>query len=75
MKYQANRIPLIIGLSTLSLLIGAAWYLVPHPAMVILIGFIPLGALFIINKAFWFVILFVVFSFLEFTKLYRYFTL
>lgn len=63
MKHQANRIPLIIGLSTLSLLIGAAWYLVPHPAMVILIAFIPLGALFIINKAFWFVILFVVFSF------------
>lgn len=63
MKYQANRTPLIIGLSTLSLLIGAAWYFVPHPAMVILIAFIPLGALFIINKAFWFVILFVVFSF------------
>ncbi|MFA0269267.1 O-antigen ligase family protein [Vibrio cyclitrophicus] len=63
MNYQANRTPLIIGLSTMSLIIGAAWYLVPHPAVVIVLAFIPLGALFVINKAFWFVLLFVVFSF------------
>ncbi len=63
MRDQVNRIPLILGLSFLSLIIGAAWYLVPHPVVVIVLAFIPLGALFVINKAFWFVLLFVVFSF------------
>ncbi|CAH6865479.1 Membrane protein SypL involved in exopolysaccharide production [Vibrio chagasii] len=63
MRDQVNRTPLILGLSLLSLVIGAAWYLVPHPAVAIGLAFIPLGALFVINKAFWFVILFVVFSF------------
>ncbi|PQJ60476.1 hypothetical protein BTO10_14020 [Vibrio chagasii] len=63
MRDQVNRIPLILGLSLLSLIIGVAWYLFPHPVVVLVLAFIPLGALFIINKAFWFVLLFVVFSF------------
>ena len=63
MRDQVNRTPLIVGLSFLSLIIGVAWYLVPHPVVVIVLAFIPLGALFVINKAFWFVLLFVVFSF------------
>lgn len=63
MRDQVNRIPLILGLSLLSLVIGVAWYLFPHPVVVLVLAFIPLGALFIINKAFWFVLLFVVFSF------------
>ncbi|KAB0482750.1 hypothetical protein F7Q91_02570 [Vibrio chagasii] len=63
MRDQVNRTPLILGLSFLSLVIGAAWYLVPHPVVVIVLAFIPLGALFVVNRAFYFVLLFVVFSF------------
>jgi len=63
MRDQVNRIPLILGLSFLSLNIGAAWYLVPHPVVVIGLAFIPLGVLLVINRAFGFVLLFVVFSF------------
>ena len=63
MRDQVNRIPLILGLSFLSVTIGAAWYLVPHPVVVIVLAFIPLGALLVINRAFCFVLLFVVFSF------------
>ena len=42
---------------------GGVWYIVPHPIVAICLAFIPLGALFVINKTYWLVILFVVFSF------------
>ncbi|WP_394239687.1 O-antigen ligase family protein [Vibrio astriarenae] len=44
-------------------IIGAAWMLVPHPALVIAICALPIAILVVIRHLFWFVILFVVFSF------------
>ncbi|MFA0569575.1 O-antigen ligase family protein [Vibrio gallaecicus] len=63
MTTQTNRLTSIISISLLCLAIGVVWYLVPHPLVAIVISFLPLGALFVINKTFWLVIMFVVFSF------------
>ncbi|MDR9827884.1 O-antigen ligase family protein [Vibrio sp. FNV 38] len=43
--------------------IGLVWVAVPHPALVIVICALPLAILVVIRHLFWFVILFVVFSF------------
>ncbi|MDN2480879.1 O-antigen ligase family protein [Vibrio agarivorans] len=43
--------------------VGAAWMLVPHPALVIVLCALPIAILVVIRHLFWFVILFVVFSF------------
>ncbi|WP_264877245.1 O-antigen ligase family protein [Vibrio agarivorans] len=44
-------------------IVGAAWILVPHPALVIVLCALPIAILVVIRHLFWFVILFVVFSF------------
>ncbi|WP_391090287.1 O-antigen ligase family protein [Vibrio sp. NH-UV-68] len=43
--------------------LAALWYLMPHPALIVVICFLPLGALFVLNQTFWLVSLFVLFSF------------
>ncbi|WP_394251027.1 O-antigen ligase family protein [Vibrio profundi] len=63
MKADQSRLPAILCASIVCLLVGATWYLVPHPLVVIVLALVPLGALFVLNKTFWLVILFVAFSF------------
>ncbi|NVD06717.1 hypothetical protein FCU94_07290 [Vibrio sp. JPW-9-11-11] len=56
-----NKTTMWMGL--LSFSIAALWYLMPHPALVVVLCFAPLGALFVLNQTFWLVSLFVLFSF------------
>ncbi|MEZ9446838.1 O-antigen ligase family protein [Vibrio splendidus] len=60
---EANRLPVIITISTLCVGLGIVWYFVPHPAVIVALALLPLAGMFVINKTFWMVILFVVFSF------------
>lgn len=53
--------PILTGL--FAVLIAALWVLVPHPALVVALCALPLAILVVIRQLFWFVILFVVFSF------------
>lgn len=63
MTNAAQKLPSIVTVSMLCLLMGGVWFLAPHPAVALCLAFVPLGALFVINKTYWLVILFVVFSF------------
>ena len=63
MTNATHKLPSIVTVSMLCLMMGGVWYIVPHPIVAICLAFIPLGALFVINKTYWLVILFVVFSF------------
>jgi len=63
MKADQSRLPAILCASVVCLLVGTTWYFVPHPLVVVVLALIPLGALFVLNKTFWLVILFVAFSF------------
>ncbi|CDT55904.1 putative O-Antigen Polymerase [Vibrio coralliirubri] len=60
---EANRLPVIITISTLCVGLGVVWYFVPHPAVIVALALVPLAGLFVLNKTFWLVLLFVVFSF------------
>ncbi|MCG9554461.1 O-antigen ligase family protein [Vibrio sp. Isolate31] len=60
---EANRLPVIITISTLCVCLGVVWYFVPRPAVIVALAFVPLAGLFVLNKTFWLVLLFVVFSF------------
>ncbi|OBT31532.1 O-antigen ligase family protein [Vibrio splendidus] len=60
---EANRLPVIITISALCVGLGIVWYFVPHPAVIVALALLPLAGMFVINKTFWMVILFVVFSF------------
>lgn len=53
----------IMLMSLLCLTLAAVWVVVPHPAIVVVLCFAPLGALFVLNQTFWLVSLFVLFSF------------
>nr|WP_038174665.1 O-antigen ligase family protein [Vibrio pacinii] len=53
----------IILMTMLCFALAALWYLMPHPALIVVICFLPLGALFVLNQTFWLVSLFVLFSF------------
>ena len=59
-RSQWNHAMLALGLS---LLIGTAWKLFPHPALVVVIGILPFAILFVLKRPFLMVLLFVVFSF------------
>lgn len=48
---------------TACLLLASAWYLVPHPALVIIASIVPLALVLVIRLPFLMVLLFVVFSF------------
>ena len=43
--------------------LAMVWYVIPHPAIVVVLCFLPLAALFVLNQTFWLVSLFVLFSF------------
>ncbi len=60
---EANRLPVIIMISALCVGLGIVWYFVPHPAVIVALALVPLAGLFVLNKTFWLVLLFVVFSF------------
>ena len=59
----SHKLPSIVTVTMLCLLMGGVWFMVPHPVVAVCLAFIPLGAVFVINKTYWLVILFVVFSF------------
>ncbi|MBW3697803.1 hypothetical protein EK599_19150 [Vibrio sp. T187] len=63
MKANQSRLPAILSATVVCLLITVIWYFVPNPLVVLVLAMIPLGALFVLNKTFWLVILFVAFSF------------
>ncbi|USD67793.1 O-antigen ligase family protein [Vibrio sp. SCSIO 43136] len=46
-----------------SLILAGIWYKAPHPALIVVLAILPLGALFAIRYTFWLVTLFVIFSF------------
>jgi len=61
---------------SLCMVIGILWKLIPHPAVVIAIGLIPLAIMLTLNQPFLMVLLFVVFSFFRihevFPQLYHF---
>jgi len=59
----AERTKASMYMTGLCLLLGGVWLVVPHPLLVIVLCFAPLGILFVLNQTFWFVSLFVLFSF------------
>jgi len=58
------------------LMVGVVWKLIPHPAVVVAIGLVPIAALFVLNQPFLMVLLFVIFSFFRihevFPQLYNF---
>lgn len=60
---HSQRTKVIMLMSLLCFTLAAVWTLVPHPALVVVLCFVPLGALFVLNQTFWLVSLFVLFSF------------
>ncbi|MEF1282512.1 O-antigen ligase family protein [Vibrio sp. M250220] len=58
-----KHIKAIMWMSLLCFTLAAIWMFVPHPAIVIVLCFAPLGVLFVLNQTFWLVSLFVLFSF------------
>ncbi|MFB9217300.1 O-antigen ligase family protein [Vibrio sinaloensis] len=63
MQNLAAQKKAILLMSLLCLGLAALWSLVPHPAIIAVICFIPFGILFVLNQTFWLVSLFVLFSF------------
>ncbi len=58
-----NRMMQTVLATTLCLVIAILWKFVPHPAVVVAIGLLPLAALFVLSQPFLMVLLFVAFSF------------
>lgn len=59
-----------------SLLAGALWHLFPHPALIVVLGIIPLAVLYTLNRPFLMVLFFVIFfPSSEFTRFFLNFTL
>ena len=50
-------------LISLCVIASVIWWFDPQPKIIIVLGLLPLGALFVINQTFWIVSLFVIFSF------------
>lgn len=48
---------------TCSILAGILWRLFPHPALIIVLGILPLAVLYVLNRPFLMVLFFVIFSF------------
>ncbi|AWB68876.1 oligosaccharide repeat unit polymerase [Saccharobesus litoralis] len=62
--------PVIIMLLSL-LLISLAWQFIPHPAVVVAVGLLPLGIVFVLHFPFQMVMLFVVFSFFRLHEVFQ----
>ncbi|WP_047043929.1 O-antigen ligase family protein [Vibrio mexicanus] len=58
-----NKPQVIVAATAMTALVALAWFVVPHPAVPIVLAFLPLGALFVLSQTFWLVTLFVLFSF------------
>ncbi|WP_394125533.1 O-antigen ligase family protein [Vibrio hepatarius] len=58
-----ERTKATIVMTAVCMLLAAVWAIAPNPLLIIAICFAPLGALFVLNQTFWFVSLFVLFSF------------
>ena len=52
-----------MAMVALCVLLGTAWYLLPHPVLIIAAGLLPLAALLVFKLPFPMVLLFVAFSF------------
>jgi len=59
---HSNRTHILIAISV-CLLIAVVWRFIPNPAVALVISILPLGILVVISQTFWFVTLFVLFSF------------
>ncbi|MFZ6039823.1 O-antigen ligase family protein [Vibrio natriegens] len=53
----------IMVMTLVTFMLAMVWYVIPHPAIVVVLCFLPLAALFVLNQTFWLVSLFVLFSF------------
>lgn len=58
-----NKPQVIVAATAMTAIVALAWFVVPHPAVPIVLAFLPLGALFVLSQTFWLVTLFVLFSF------------
>ncbi len=58
-----NKPQVIVAATAMTAIVALAWFVVPHPAVPVVLAFLPLGALFVLSQTFWLVTLFVLFSF------------
>ena len=63
MHNSTARNKAILLMSLLCIGLAAVWSLIPHPALIAVICFVPFAILFVLNQTFWLVSLFVLFSF------------
>lgn len=61
-KISSSFLPMLVC-CTFAVLIFATWQVVAHPIVIIVLCLLPLAALLVIGLPFWFVLLFVIFSF------------
>ncbi|EEX92414.1 O-antigen ligase family protein [Vibrio orientalis] len=59
----SERTKASLCMTAICFLLAGVWLLVPNPLIVVVLCFAPLGVLFVLNQTFWFVSLFVLFSF------------
>ncbi len=62
MAFQ-KRLPQALLIGSICLLIAAVWKLVPHPAVVVVFGLVPVAIVFVLRVPFLMVLLFTAFSF------------
>lgn len=60
---QNNKTGTVIMITAVVLLLSAAWYLVPNPYFIVILALIPFAVIVVTQQVFWFVLLFIVFSF------------
>lgn len=62
MSYSPRRTQILLA-GAICLLTAALWKLLPHPAVVVVVGLLPLAGLVVLAKSFLMILLFVAFSF------------
>ena len=62
LEFSQPRVQCLLA-SAICALVGLAWFAVPHPALAVAIGAIPLAVAFVLKQPFLMVLSFVVFSF------------
>ena len=63
MNTKDGRPAQIAAATTITVVIAAAWLVIPLPIFIVAICFAPLVILLVLNQTFWLVTLFVIFSF------------
>jgi O-antigen ligase len=61
-KSHHNPVKVVFPL-ILCLLLGVAWYFIPHPALIVAASLVPFAIIFVLKQSFLIILLFVIFSF------------